>query len=172
MAAKTTAPASGGKDTVIATGGDTTLVLREKNVAPEPVQKAGERGPESALEGGEGSIKQAEAKADGIEYAVQVHCAEARGGLKEGLNVVYITAESGDEAARDALAKHNYKGVSIRGVTPASDPDPNSLGGERDAAVMLENARNPGAIINTLGTEANAEATRKLAQGDISELRD
>jgi hypothetical protein len=58
----------------------------------------------------------------------------------------------------------------VRGVTPYSDPDANSLGGERDAAAMIQNAENPGAIVNTLGTEANVEATKKLGKADIKEL--
>jgi len=81
-----------------------------------------------------------------------------------------IDADSGDEAAQKALEKKNYRGASVRGVTPYSDPDPNSLGGERDAGIMIGNAENSGAIINTLGTEANAKATEKLGKADITEL--
>ena len=60
--------------------------------------------------------------------------------------------------------------MSIRGVTPSSDPDANSLGGERDAAAMMANADNDSHLVNTLGTEANAEVTRKLAKADIKDL--
>jgi len=55
-------------------------------------------------------------------------------------------------------------------VTPASDPDANSMGGERDAAIMFSNATNTGNIINTLGTEANVKATVELAKADVTEL--
>ena len=97
---------------------------------------------------------------------MQLHTAE------NGLEVKYVTASSGDEAAQKVLAGCGYKGASIRGVTPASDPDPNSLGGERDAAQMISNASNAGAVVNTLGTEANEEATEKLGRADITELKD
>lgn len=133
----------------------------------------GGKGPPSALEGGTGSFKDrgynddgTPAKGKGQSYAVQVHTAE------KGLEVVYVTAENGDDAANKALAQRKYLDTSIRGVTPASDPDPNSLGGEREAAAMIKNAINPGAIINTLGTEANIEATRKLGVADIKSLND
>jgi hypothetical protein len=63
-----------------------------------------------------------------------------------------------------------YRGVSVRGVTPASDPDANSLGGERDAAIMISKAANNGHLVNTLGTDANAEATEKLGKADVTEL--
>jgi hypothetical protein len=121
------------------------------------------KGPPSALEGGVGSVDDS-TKSKGVNYSVQVHTAE------RGFEVIYVTAESGDEAAQKALKQHGYKDTSIRGVTPASDPDPNSLGGERDAAQMIQNATNPGAIINTLGTEANAEAVEKLGAKDIENL--
>lgn len=124
------------------------------------------KGPPSALEGGVGSAKEAEASAKGQSYSVQLHTRE------RGLEVKYITAETGDEAAQKALKMEGYTEASVRGVTPASDPDANSLGGERDAAVMIDNAHNGGSIINTLGTEANAEASEKLAEADISELKD
>ncbi len=68
------------------------------------------------------------------------------------------------------LAGAQYKGTSIRGVTPASDPDPNSLGGERDASIMIANGENPGGGADPLGTEANRKATKELAKGDIEEL--
>jgi hypothetical protein len=46
-----------------------------------------------------------------------------------------------------------------------------SLGGERDAGIMIANAENSGdAGVNPLGTEANAEAVEKLGKADISEL--
>lgn len=124
-------------------------------------------GPKSALKGGLGS--EGEVAPDGgsksINYSVQIHTDE------KGLEVMEpIEAESGDEAAKIALERKNYKGASVRGVTPYSDPDPNSLGGEREAVNMIKNAVNPGAIINTLGTAANAEATEKLGKADIAEL--
>jgi hypothetical protein len=97
-------------------------------------------GPKSALKGGIGS--QGEGAAGGAEatkslaYSVQIHTDE------KGLEVFEpIEAESGDEAAQKALAQKNYKGASVRGVTPYSDPDPNSLGGERDAAIMIQNSQ-------------------------------
>ena len=128
-------------------------------------------GPKSALKGGVGShgegATNSAPKTKKLQYSVQVHTAE------KGLEVLEpVDAESGDEAAQKALEKYGYPGVSVRGVQPYSDPDPNSLGGEREAAAMLQNAENTGAIINTLGTEANAEATEKLAKGDIKELGD
>lgn len=124
------------------------------------------KGPASALEGGAGSEKEAEDKAKGQRYSVQLHTED------RGLEVRYVNAESGDEAAKKVLESCGYKGASIRGVTPATDPDPNSLGGERDAAQMISNAGNDGHMINTLGTEANAEATEKLGRADVSELKD
>ena len=73
--------------------------------------------------------------------------------------------------ASKALAKKNYKGTSIRGVTPVTDPDPNSLGGERDASIMIANAENGGDGANVWpGTPANAKAVEELGKGDISEL--
>lgn len=137
-------------------------------VAPELRTAEGGKGagPKSALKGGQGS--EAALNADGskkLRYSVQVHTDE------KGLEVLEpIDAESGDEAANKALASKGYKGVSIRGVQPYSDPDANSLGGERDAAIMISNGQNSGNIINTLGTEANAEATAKLAKADIKDL--
>ncbi len=127
---------------------------------------AAKKGPASALEGGAGSpgkTVNSEA-AKGQSYSVQKHSDEG------GLEVEYVTATSGDEAAQKVLAAAKYKGTSIRGVTPASDPDANSLGGERDAAIMFANAENGGAIINTLGTEANAKAVKELAKADVKEL--
>ena len=100
-----------------------------------------------------------------LRYSVQIHTDE------KGLEVFGpIDAETGDEAAKIALEKKNFRGASVRGVTPYSDPDPNSLGGERDAGIMIANAENQGGIINTLGTEDNAEAVEKLGKADISEL--
>jgi hypothetical protein len=129
-------------------------------------QKAG---PKSALKGGVGSHGEGAVGTNeepgSQKYSVQCHTDE------KGLYVVEpISAKSGDEAAAKALAQQDYKGVSVRGVTPYSDPDPNSLGGERDAAAMIANAENPGAIVNTLGTEANAKATKELGKADIKEL--
>ncbi len=123
-------------------------------------------GPKSALKGGEGS--EAQLNADGtkkLRYSVQCHTDE------KGLEVFEpIDADSGDDAANQVLAKKGYKGVSIRGVQPYSDPDANSLGGERDAAIMIGNGQNAGNIINTLGTDANADATAKLAKADVKDL--
>lgn len=127
------------------------------------------KGPKSALEGGKGSPEAAE-KEHTINYSVQLHTDVAGKGLKKGLNVRYFDAKSGDEAVKKALDAHGYDGVSIRGVTPASDPDANSLGGEREAAAMISNADNQGHLINTLGTDANAEVTAKLAKADIEDL--
>lgn len=140
-------------------------------VAPELRTAGGGKGagPKSALKGGIGS--QGEGAAGGAEatrslaYSVQIHTDE------KGLEVFEpIEAESGDEAAQKALAQKNYKGASVRGVTPYSDPDPNSLGGERDAAIMIQNSKNGGSIINSLGTEANAKAVEELGKADIKEL--
>ncbi len=124
-------------------------------------------GPKSSLKTGEpsslGAAGAAETKK--LQYSVQIHTDE------KGLEVFEpIDADSGDEAAKKALEKKNFRGASVRGVTPYSDPDPNSLGGERDAGIMYANAENQGAIINTLGTEANREATEKLGRADVSEL--
>lgn len=123
-------------------------------------------GPKSALKGGLGSKGEGVAEeTKKLQYSVQIHTDE------KGVEVIEpIDAESGDEAASKALAQKNYKGASVRGVQPYSDPDPNSLGGEREAANMIRNARNGGNIINTLGTEANAEAVRKLGEQDVKEL--
>ncbi len=122
-------------------------------------------GPKSALEGGPGSFAAAQAaEGKGQVYSVQCHTDD------KGLFVLYFKGDSGDDAANQALKSEGYKGLSIRGVTPATDPDPNSMGGERDAAIMIGNANNGGAIINTLGTDANAEATEKLGVADIREL--
>jgi hypothetical protein len=121
-------------------------------------------GPKSVLKGGIGSDAEG-AVTKKLQYSVQIHTDE------KGLEVLEpIDAESGDEAAAKALAKYNYKGASVRGVQPYSDPDPNSLGGEREAVNMIRNANNSGNIINTLGTDANAEATKKLAEQDVKEL--
>ncbi len=142
-------------------------------VAPELRTADGGRGkgPKSALEGGLGSPEEAAKESGAISYGVQAHSNEAVGGLKKGVQVIYVTAKSGDEAALKVREAHkaNY-GLSIRGVSPASDPDANSMGGERDAAIMVANANNDGAIINTLGTDANAKATQGLAKADIEGL--
>lgn len=140
-------------------------------VSDDTPQKAGQRGPKSALEGGEGSIEQRIGETGEMEMSVQVHSDEAIGGLKKGLQVLYVTAKSGDEAGLKVREAHkaNY-GLSIRGITPASDPDANSLGGERDASIMAGNALNEGHIVNSLGTEANAKATSGLAKADIQDM--
>ncbi len=147
---------------------DEQLAAATAPVAPELRTAEGGKGagPKSALKGGQGS--EAQLNADGtrrLRYSVQCHTDE------KGLEVFEpIDADSGDEAANQVLAKKGYKGVSIRGVQPYSDPDANSLGGERDAAIMIANGQNSGAIINSLGTEANAEATAKLAKADVKDL--
>ena len=128
---------------------------------------AAKAGPKSSLKTGEGSPTGAtsgpETKSN--DYSVQIHTDE------KGLEVFEpINATSGDDAAAQALAKKNYKGASVRGVDVYSAPDPNSLGGERDASIMYANAENGGNVINTLGTEANAKAVEKLGRADVSEL--
>lgn len=125
------------------------------------------KGPPSSLETGKGGVDaQGGNESGSINYSVQLHTEE------RGLEVKYVTAKSGDEAAQKVLASCHYKNASIRGVTPASDPDANSLGGERDAAIMIGNAENGGAIINTLGTAANERATEELGKADVTELKD
>jgi hypothetical protein len=172
------APAATGK--VIASSGDTELVMRDTAPASDRTpQKAGDKGPASSLETGVGSPTGASAGGEhdfegrrgegatvsgAINYSVQVHDDE------NGVQVKYVTAKSGDEAAQKVLAAHGYKGASIRGVTPASDPDPNSLGGERDASIMIHNAENPAGGFDPLGTEANRKATEGLGKADIEEL--
>ena len=132
----------------------------------------GKRGPKSALEGGDvGTASGERFDSDkAIEYSVQAHSDEEVGGLKKGLNVLYVTAKSGDEAALKVREAHkgNY-GLSIRGVQPASDPDANSLGGERDAAIMIANAE-AGGEFAPVQTEANAKAVEKLGKADIEDL--
>lgn len=152
-------------ETVVASTDDTKLVLAPKSDADVKITEAGERGPKSSLEGGEGSLAYAEAtKGSGQVFSVQVHDGA------HGLRVQYYPGDNGDEAANRALAANKYRGTSIRGVTPASDPDANSMGGERDAAIMFANGTSSGNVINTLGTDANVEATKKLAVADVSEL--
>lgn len=133
---------------------------------------AGKRGPKSALEGGEVGTAAGERYDNGKaqEYSVQVHSDEEVGGLKRGLQVLYVKAESGDEAALKVREAHkaNY-GLSIRGVTPASDPDANSMGGERDAAIMIANAE-AGGEFAPVQTEANAKAVEELGKADIKDL--
>lgn len=93
---------------------------------PPSSLETGEGSPTGASSGGEGNFegkRAADAASAGQAYDVQVHTDE------KGLEVVRMTAESGDEAAQKALDQKNYRGASVRGVTPASDPDPNSLGG-------------------------------------------
>jgi hypothetical protein len=125
----------------------------------------GGAGPKSSLKtgtalGGDSNVKES----GKINYSVQVHTDE------KGLEVFEpIAAESGDEAAKIALEKKNYRGASVRGVTPYSDPDPNSLGGERDAGIMIANAESGGEFA-PVQTEANAEAVEKLGKADIKEL--
>lgn len=153
------------------------MTAKKTPAAPKTAaQKAGQAGPPSSLETGIGSPTGAGAGGDynheaktgstadsgAMDYDVQVHTDE------DGLEVIRVNATSGDEAAQKALEKKNYKGTSIRGVTPASDPDPNSLGGERDASIMLSNAENPRA--DPLGTEANRKAVEELGKHDIEEL--
>lgn len=173
-AAPATVPAA---ENVVAQAGDTKLVLQSGETEQPAPQKAGQEGPKSSLKTGVGSPTGASAGGDqdfegrrgtdggkAMAYDVQVHTDE------KGLEVLRFSAETGDEAAKKALEAKGYKGVSIRGVTPASDPDPNSLGGERDASIMIANGENGGNVINTLGTEANAEATAKLGKADIKDL--
>lgn len=132
----------------------------------------GKRGPKSALEGGNVGTASGEAfESDkAIEYSVQVHSDEEVGGLKRGLQVLYVTAKSGDEAGLKVREAHkaNY-GLSIRGITPASDPDANSMGGERDAAIMIANAE-AGGDFAPVQTEANAKAVEELGKADIEDL--
>lgn len=140
---------------------------------------AAKKGPASSLDTGKGSPTGASAGGDtdfegrrgddagekAQTYSVQCHTD------KDGLFVQTISAKSGDEVAQKALATEGYEGMSIRGVTPVSDPDPNSLGGERDASIMIHNAENGGNIIApALGTEANAKAVEKLGKADIKDL--
>lgn len=126
-------------------------------------------GPKSALKGGVGSKGEGPTGSadttESLRYSVQIHTDE------KGLEVIEpVEAATGDEAAGKALAQKSYKGASVRGVTPYSDPDPNSLGGERDAAIMIANSKNGGSIINSLGTTDNAETVEKLGKADIKEL--
>lgn len=158
-------------ENVVAQAGNARLVIQSGEEEQPKVQKAGEEGPPSALKGGLGSEGNTDLSGDAgtdgkkaMDYDVQVHTDE------KGLEVVRVNAESGDEAALKALEQKKFKGVSIRGVTPASDPDPNSLGGEREAAIMIRNAENGGHLVNTLGTEANAKATKELAKADVKDL--
>ncbi len=170
VAKKSTAPATGGKVEVTPAG--TLAVAADERFVGAAEPNDGKPGPKSALDGGVGSQKEFDdAKAKGMDYDVQCHSDLEVGGLKRGLSVLRFNAVSGDEAALKAREAHkaNYS-LSIRGVTPASDPDPNSLGGEREASIMIANANNNGHLINTLGTDANAEATTKLAKADIQDL--
>jgi hypothetical protein len=180
MTTKKSAPASAAGDgKVIAENADSKLVLQNTADSDRPVQKAGESGPKSSLETGVGSPTGASAggehdfegrRGEGATknrsqtYSVQVHTDE------DGLEVFEIDAETGDEAAQKALEKKGYRGASVRGVTPASDPDPNSLGGERDASIMIANAENGPGAYDPLGTEANRKATEELGKKDIEEL--
>lgn len=123
-------------------------------------------GPKSALKGGDTGAAATGPATKKLRYSVQIHTDE------KGLEVFEpIDADSGDEAAQKALAQKNYVGASVRGVQPYSDPDPNSLGGERDAAVMIHNAENIGdAGRDLMGTEANRKAVEALGKADIKEL--
>lgn len=172
------APAT--NDTVVSSAGDTELVMRKTETNDRPVQKAGQKGPPSSLETGVGSPTGASAGAVGVDfegrrgegattakaqlYSVQRHDDE------NGLQVEYVSATSGDEAAQKVLASAKYKGTSIRGVDVASAPDPNSHSGERDASIMIHNAENPLGGVDPLGTEANRKATEELGKADIEEL--
>lgn len=152
------------KDTTVASAGDTTLVMRQADKDPGG-KKAGEAGPPSSLKTGTPTGGTSHPSSKSMAYSVQIHTDE------KGLEVFEpIKAESGDEAAQIALAKKGYRGASVRGVTPYTDPDANSLGGEREAGIMYGNAANAGSIINTLGTDANREATEKLGRADVTEL--
>lgn len=179
--AKSAPAAKPAAENVVAQSGETKLVLQTGETTQATPQKAGEAGPASSLETGKGSLSGASAGGDGdfegrrghrdydtskgMDYDVQHHSDEG------GLEVTRVHAESGDDAANQVLKGAKYRGTSIRGVTPASDPDPNSLGGERDASIMLADAENgAGTIAPALGTEANAEAAKKLREADIKEL--
>lgn len=172
---KKAAPAAGN---VIASEGGVNLTLQGPAGNDGPVQKGGAKGPPSSLETGVGSATGASAggkrdfegrrgaagQAKGQLYSVQRHDDE------NGLQVEYVRAETGDEAAQKVLATAKYKGTSIRGVDVASSPDPNSMGGERDASVMIANAENPAGGADPLGTPANRKATEELGKADIKEL--
>jgi hypothetical protein len=125
----------------------------------------GGAGPPSSLKTKTASGGTDEGKStDTLNYSVQIHTDE------KGLEVFEpISAKSGDEAAQKALAKKNYHGASVRGVQPYSDPDPNSLGGERDAGIMIANAE-AGGEFAPVQTEANAEMVEELGKGDIKDL--
>ncbi len=132
----------------------------------------GKRGPKSALEGGDTGTASGDRFNDGKgqEYSVQVHSDEDVGGLKKGLQVLYVKADSGDEAGLKVRQAHKANfGLSIRGVTPATDPDANSMGGERDAAIMLANAE-AGGEFAPVQTAANAKAVEGLGKADIEDL--
>lgn len=142
-------------------------------MAKAATKASSKAGPPSSLKTGESSANGASSQAQAstgadsgkLNYSVQIHTDE------KGLEVFEpIAAESGDEAAQIALEKKNYRGASVRGVTPYSDPDPNSLGGERDAGIMIANAENPGGGADPLGDEHNREAIEKLGRADVSEL--
>ena len=148
----------------------------------DKAQKVGERGPKSSLETKTGSTTGAsageaanfegnvvgEAGARPQEYSVQCHTEE------RGVFIEYATAASGDEAAQKVREKFKgdkgYRGLWIRGVDVASAPDPNSMGGERDASIMIANAGTADAFANPMGTEANRKATEELGKADIKEL--
>ena len=134
---------------------------------PPSSLKTGEGSPTGASAGGNTQFegRRGDANPKGQAYDVQIHTDE------KGLEVVRVSAETGDEAAQKALEQKDYKGASVRGVTPASDPDPNSLGGERDASIMINNAENPIGGANVFpGTKANEKAVEELGKADIKEL--
>ena len=127
---------------------------------------AQKKGPDSVLKTGDTSVDTGPAGGK-QQYSVQVHTNE------RGLEVLEpISATSGDEAASIALKQHGYSGTSVRGVTPYSDPDANSLGGERDALHMMRNAENGGdaGIDAARGTPINRETSEKLGKTDIKDL--
>lgn len=124
----------------------------------------GGAGPPSSLKtktavGGDNAGK----STDSLNYSVQIHTDE------KGLEVFEpISAKSGDEAAQKALAKKDYHGASVRGVQPYSDPDANSLGGERDAGIMIANAEAGGQA--PISTEANDKTVKELGKHDVEDL--
>lgn len=139
-----------------------------QKAGPKSSLKTKEGSPTGVSAGGDVSaegVRNSSGSTKGLRYSVQIHTDE------KGLEVFEVSAESGDEAASKALAKKNYRGASVRGVQPVSDPDPNSHAGERDASIMYNNADNAGdAGINPMGTEANRQAREKLGKADVTEL--
>lgn len=148
------------------TAGSSPTKAAAPRKAAAPKSASSKAGPPSSLKTGTPTGGDSVPETKKLRYSVQIHTDA------EGLEVFEpIEAESGDEAAKIALERKDFRGASVRGVTPYSDPDANSLGGERDAGIMIANAENAGdAGINPLGTEANAEATKALGEADIKEL--